>query len=500
MELVILILAIVTRFNGLNLPTPFWVDEFSTASQALKLISFGLSYFSSQNNPELNNIVSNSLVAFSFKLFGISEYTARLPFAIIGSLVPVTLYFISKNYFGRSVALSASLFTAFSYFLIAWSRQARGYPLQQVLILTTIYLYVKLKNGSLNRYAPVLFTISSVIGLLTHSLFALLLFALGIDLIFSKNKELSSHFIKLKKYFFVLIGLFLAILVVFKYDTVFHVLIGNKLFSTNNIWYYHSFLWREYSLVTFLGLTGLGLAFKKYKTFLQPTLIFIGIHMLFLCFVWPPYSSRYLLPLFPILFLGMALALKSIFKFPLALLMITFVILLNGDKFSLKPKQYYSVNHDFREISNIDYNSVYSIIINKGALDKGETAVIDTWHDRIYWYLGINFPHAYWLRWNNEPELINGLPKITNYKIDSHGEKYIADINGLLFIGELKDLTLAMRKYPKGFIFIDDASLPKDVIEFAEKNLRKELSLDRYPLDDNPYSIWPATLYSWGIK
>lgn len=500
MELVILTLAIIIRLNGLNLPTPFWVDEFSTASQALKLISFGLPYFSPQNNPEFNNIVSNSIVAFSFKLLGVSEYAARLPFAIIGSFVPAMLYFISKNYFGRSVALSASLLTVFSYFLIVWSRQARGYPLQQLLILTTIYLYVQLKNGTIKRYVPVLFIISSTIGLLTHSLFALLLFALGIDLIFSRRKELSAQFIKLRKYFFALLGLFIVILVVFKYGTVFHILIGNRLFSTNNIWYYHSFLWREYPLVTFLGLTGLLLTYNRFKSIMQPTLIFIGIHMLFLCFIWPPYSSRYLLPLFPFLFLGMALTLKSIFKSSFLLLMVTFVILLNGDKFSLKPKQYYSLNHDFREISNIDYNRVYSIILTRGELDKGKTAVIDTWHDRIYWYLGINFSHAYWLRWNNEPDLINGLPKITNFKVDSHGEKYISDINGLLFIGELKDLTLAMRKYPKGFVFIDDASLPKDVIEFAEKNLKKELSLDRYPLDDNPYSIWPATLYSWGIK
>ena len=41
-----------------------------------------------------------------------------------------------------------------------------------------------------------------------------------------------------------------------------------------------------------------------------------------------------------------------------------------------------------------------------------------------------------------------------------------------------------------------------DVIKYAKENFKKELYLESYPpeLLENPYSIWPATLYSWGFE
>ena len=87
----------------------------------------------------------------------------------------------------------------------------------------------------------------------------------------------------------------------------------------------------------------------------------------------------------------------------------------------------------------------------------------------------------------------------TEFTLNKEEEKIIP-LSNQRFIGELTDLLKAQKRYPNGFIFIDDATMPKDVIDYAEKNLKKELYLDHYPLDDNPYSIWPATLYSWGIE
>ena len=38
---------------------------------------------------------------------------------------------------------------------------------------------------------------------------------------------------------------------------------------------------------------------------------------------------------------------------------------------------------------------------------------------------------------------------------------------------EERDLLLYLKKYPKGFLFIDDSSLPEDVRNYAERNLKK---------------------------
>ena len=92
----------------------------------------------------------------------------------------------------------------------------------------------------------------------------------------------------------------------------------------------------------------------------------------------------------------------------------------------------------------------------------------------------------------------------TNYLINNLGEKYIpnAGHQQIRYIGEISDLQLAMSKYPKGFIWIDDTSLPADVINYAQENFKEELYLESYPpeLLENPYSIWPGTLYSWGFE
>ena len=54
------------------------------------------------------------------------------------------------------------------------------------------------------------------------------------------------------------------------------------------------------------------------------------------------------------------------------------------------------------------------------------------------------------------------------------GEKTTLRYKDIGFINELPDLKLAMKKYPKGFIFIDDSSLPEDILTYAKKNLKKE--------------------------
>ncbi len=279
-----------------------------------------------------------------------------------------------------------------------------------------------------------------------------------------------------------------------------------KVFFTNNLWYYHSFLWREYGLILFLAIIGLLIGFKN--KFKETSLVFIYLifHLLFLSFIFKPYVSRYLLPIFPLLFIfsGYALAnIQRLFYDRNHVVIVFFISLFfigNGYKFVNKPKQYYSVNHDFREIANIDYNQVYGIVKEKIINKKSPIAIIETLPDRAQWYLGYDYEPLYLFRWTDEEGLVNGLQKRTVFFYNDAGEKTVTPNSSLRIIGNLSDLKKAINKYNKGFIFIDDSSLPQDVIKYAQSNLKKELYLDHYYLDDNPYSIWPATLYSWGMN
>lgn len=499
-------LSLIFRLAGLLHQYPFWVDEFSSANQAkliLKDLSGSLSYFSS--TIEQNNRLSHLFIAGSFNLFGTSVWSAKLPFALFGSFIPAMIYLLTLKLSNKATAFSAGVLAALSYFFITWSVQARSYSLLQLLILANIYGYVKITNTSkLKKRYLILFLITLLLGISTHFFFYLLILSLAVHYAlynYSKIRLIISG----KSFLLWMFGIAAVVYNLQLLKAIKDTYGSGDIFS-NNIWYYHSFLWREYGLISFLGIVGLVHLFIKNRRITSIFLIYSSIHLIFITILWHPYSTRYLLPLFPLLFIGvansiyiLARSLSNRFAAVLTIFLVTSIIV-NGDKFVLKPKTYYSVNHDFREIAVIDYDNVYNLIKSKGQLEKNQTAVIDTWHDRIYWYLGSDFPHSYIFRWAQESGLINGLTKTTEFKTNFKGEKYIPDVKNLLYVADLRDLKLAMKKYPRGFIFIDDASLPKDVIDYAESNFKKELYLDHYPLDDNPYSIWPATLYSWGIK
>jgi hypothetical protein len=179
--------------------------------------------------------------------------------------------------------------------------------------------------------------------------------------------------------------------------------------------------------------------------------------------------------------------------------LLTIIIIINGNKFVTKPKSFYSVNHDMREIALVDYNQIYGLITDKIKTTTDKVAVIDTWHDRARWYMGNNYDGLYLFTWLHTDQYENGMALRTDYKVNDNNEKYLAGLENFRVVGEVSDLQKAMNEYPKGFIYIDDTSLPSDVIEFAKSNLHKEMFTDHYTLDEDPYSIWPATLYSWGF-
>lgn len=488
---------------------PFWVDEFSTAEQAKLVIKHGLNVFNQTSDYfEAHNISTHFIVASSFSLFGFGEWQARLPMMILGSLVPVAIYFFTRSTVNNKTALVSSAIYIFSYWQITWARQARGYVLQQLIILLSLYVYHSILN-KFSKTKALILSLLIVSGLLTHTTYALVVLAITVHFLVTKNiKNLNRTWILLS----LLVVTMLLILIGFtgQFQAIVAGLSTALSNIPNNLPYYHSFLWREQNIITLLSTIGLlFLIFKDRKYSLTSLLVLpIIFYLLFVCFLFAPYVSRYLLPIFPLLIILAAIAISKISeaiwnKQSMYLgLIIAFFIIINGDTFVLKPKSFYSVNHDMREIALVDYHQVYDLIKQKVTIDQGKTAIIDTWPDRLKWYLGENKEYFYAFRWLESEGLVNGLPKKTNFALNSEGEKIIpmTGTPPVKLIGELSDFKKAMAKFPYGFIWIDDSSLPREVIDYAKENFKEELYLDHYQLDDNPYSIWPGTLYSWGFE
>jgi hypothetical protein len=285
---------------------------------------------------------------------------------------------------------------------------------------------------------------------------------------------------------------------------------------SNNIWYYHAFLWREQTLITFLGLIGLAiLVLKNVRQHLVLPLI-LGCYLLFFGLLFPPYVTRYMLPIFPLLILGMAVTLQElsvlleqhtlfIKKLNWHMLYATGIVLFilgSGHTFVLKPKAFYSVNYFMREIPLLDYDKVYDRIKKSAQNTETPVAVIETWADRGRWYMGLGYAHLSIYRWAENSGTTNGLPRETRFERNEQGVKYIPKTGTppLELISSEVDIKRVVATHPQGFIWIDDSTLPTEVLTYVENNFKKEMFLDHYALDENPYSIWPGTLYSWGFE
>ncbi len=495
----IFLLSLAYRLNGIFDNHPFWVDEFSSAIQSQILLKYGLSVFGNANVYfEPYNIIPHILIALSFSIFGLTEWAARMPFVIIGSAVPFLAYLFGKRLASAWTGISAAVFAATSYFMIAWSRQARGYMLQVALLIIALLLYDQLvKKYSRKTLAYLIITI--ILGIFTHTSFVLVPLSLFTHAMMAgKMRLLKMH---RRKILILAVPVFLAVATMIGLPAYFANAMRIGSFGANNLWYYHSFLWREYSLITFLGLSGMVIHSMKSRR-IEPAFIYSGVYLLFVTYIFKPYSSRYLLPVFSLLLIytayTLAVCISAVTTRKYLVLFPVLFIIANGHKFDVKPNRYYSVNHDFRDIALIDYSEMYGIIRSKGALGEGRTAVIDTWWDRARWYVGYDYEPLYTFRWDDAPGLINGIPKHTSY-YRAGNDKIVPLTDGVRLISNLTDLKTAMKKYPKGFLFTDDATMSPEVLAYAEKNLKKEWYADKYFLDDNPLSYWPAILYSWGL-
>jgi len=268
--------------------------------------------------------------------------------------------------------------------------------------------------------------------------------------------------------------------------------IANLLTGKTFLAYYHSLFWRQYPLFSFLGFLGfLYLFLKKEKA--QAGLLF-GSILLYLTmtsfFLHVPFE-KYSLAIFPLLFIIASFTLFKISRtlFPekklgnLIYFALVLFIILNGNKFSFKPRQFYSLNFDMREIPEIDYKKMYALVKEKSAkVDPPKVAVIEIDEDIPAWYLGENGNYF-------------------NPRNDVPGEEKSTSV-GAVYIHNLDELTRVYKKFPYGFVFLIEHNFrfyPEGMVDWVRKNLilEKKESFASFSPD---WNYWPVELYSWGFE
>ncbi|QBQ54385.1 glycosyltransferase family 39 protein [Nitrosococcus wardiae] len=163
--------ALVTRSYGLS-EWPLVHDEYSTVHAA------------NERYTSLINPAYYTLVVGSFNLFGISEWSARLPAMLLGVLSVPIFYLTWRNVLGRNVALIGALFIIFSSWHLWYSQFSRFYTGVFLFGSLSYYFYYQAIRSDSLRYlvwailaniAAILFHLTSVMVPASCALFSLII-------------------------------------------------------------------------------------------------------------------------------------------------------------------------------------------------------------------------------------------------------------------------------------------------------------------------------------
>lgn len=306
---VIIISGLFLRVYNLSSQS-YWMDEGYTINAVLSI---------KENNSTLLDS-GNYYSCFTYcyptyyftTLFGDNSFSYRLLSVISGVLLILILYIIIKKEINFKVAILTSFFTAFSYYEIAWSREARWYTLFSLFFFLSSYFFYKADKTRKNLYYfySIIFTIFSI---LTHSISLLLPISFLIYKFF-KNFELLN--IK-NNILHILLLLILSILSLFFVEYIFNInLLINamKNISFNiNIDDYIEFYFKNYSLFITLLLFSFFMKTKEeYKNYYYFSIIIITTYLIPLSFFTEVINYRYFFQLVPFLFLIASMTIDNI--------------------------------------------------------------------------------------------------------------------------------------------------------------------------------------------
>ncbi|MDR1879781.1 MAG: glycosyltransferase family 39 protein [Tannerellaceae bacterium] len=131
--LVLAVMAFLLRIYNVGYLT-LWVDEYVHVNTARHFPEQSL--FTNDNN----GILLTMFIVPFFKLFGVSEFWARFPSVVFGTLLVPLVYLFAKRYFNRSVGLLSAALVTCSTYLVFWSRISRNYAIFAFFFLLFLYL------------------------------------------------------------------------------------------------------------------------------------------------------------------------------------------------------------------------------------------------------------------------------------------------------------------------------------------------------------------------
>ncbi|QQS43465.1 glycosyltransferase family 39 protein [Candidatus Roizmanbacteria bacterium] len=485
----IIVLGFLFRLRGISADHSFWADESYIASisrdiaQGKTAITDLFSIVGASYQP-LQVIV----MSVSFFIFGVSEWAARIPSVIFGTVGIFLAYLVGKNFSNKAGGLLSAFLYSFAELNLAYATQARSYAALTAIILAIVYCLQLLSQKNLQRKKQILLHVGvvvlSFVAWLFHIVASLFFVIYGGFIIIHYRKSLFS-FAK-KHLIWTALGILGILLFVYVSQAYQHLLNLNSS-KVNNVTYLRELFARQYLFLVLPALFGLLLSYKKYIG----AVFGIGLWGMALLFLWtffkPSHNIRYILPLFPVLyvFFGVfwARAGEKMFNKQSGLIcgIIALILLTGGYKISRKPAVYYSPNADlYADVQNANYKDAFAFIEKKYP-NYQDMIIFNDIIDAQRWYL-TEKPNAdaYFAKHANPPR-----PHV---------------VNNVMEYGTLKDFLKEQSKHEKGLLIVEDweSILPEDIKQYAKKNMKLEYRVES--LEVSPTDKWPIEIYSWGME
>lgn len=480
------------RFIGIKDNHSFWSDEAYISSVARDIVTNKKTITESLKTSGATYQPLNVLItAFSFKIFGVSEFYARLPYVIFGTLAIIFAFLLAKKISDSSGGLLAAFIMAFSQLQLANSTQAKPFIIIEVCLLAVLYLILLMETVKTkkNHCWHFLIIIVSILATLVNY-FGIFVFVPYFIYLLVKNKNRFWDYLEYPK---IILSLTVFLLFIFTFYRInqtiglFGQFTGLKetFFTFNNITYFRELFWKNYGLFCLSAFFGVIFFFQRKKNLIYGLIAYIFIIFYLWNFKNYSHNIRYLIPFFGIIFIFFGVFWANIGdklfhkKSWSICFLVAIIFYLGGDKIVRKPLGYYTPNNDlYGDVAMADYKTAYKKIEEKFA-DLSQIAVFNDLIDSQRYYLNKQ-ADAYFTKEIRTPKI------------------HPVDKKSVYFT--LNEFLKEKGKYEKGILIVEDweSFLPEDIKQHAKKNMKLELRVEGLPQagDDK----WPIEVYSWGIN